>query len=173
MCLFYSMLLEIVTLWLFHSMLLEIVTLVYLTIHHRCTRVENTGEGVWDVFAKIPRGGVKGFRKNCQGGVHLFCIFINKFFENLPGGVLFHNPLPPYPPCVHLCYTFIFYLKNIFLTDILINIVIVQNLLPRLFIAWKCLSHKGKYVSQENKHFVFLYLFICFELKFLNFFCTF
>jgi hypothetical protein len=34
-----------------------------------------------------------------------------------------------------LNYTFIFYLKNIFLTDILINIAIVQNLLPRLFIA--------------------------------------
>ncbi len=68
---------------------------------HRCTRVENPGEGVRDVFAKIPRGGVKGFRKNCQGGSTYFafyCIFINKFFENFPGGVLFHTPLPPYPP---------------------------------------------------------------------------
>jgi hypothetical protein len=34
---------------------------------HRYTRVENSGEGVPDVFAKIPRG-VKAFRKNCLGG---------------------------------------------------------------------------------------------------------
>ncbi len=46
-------------------------------------------------------GGVKGFRKNCLGGSTYFafyCIFINKFFENLPAGVLFHTPLPPVPP---------------------------------------------------------------------------
>ena len=41
---------------------------------HRCTRVENPGEGVRDVFAKIPRG-VKGFRKNCLG-VHLFWVLL-------------------------------------------------------------------------------------------------
>jgi hypothetical protein len=67
---------------------------------HRCTRVENPGEGVRDVFAKIPRG-VISFRENCRGGSTYFsfyCIFINKFFENLPGGVLFHTPFPPYPP---------------------------------------------------------------------------
>jgi hypothetical protein len=34
---------------------------------HRCTQVENPGEGVPDVFAKILRG-VKAFRKNCLGG---------------------------------------------------------------------------------------------------------
>jgi hypothetical protein len=47
-------------------------------------------------------GGVKGFKKNCQGGYTYFafyCILINKFFENLPGGgVLIHTPLPPLPP---------------------------------------------------------------------------
>jgi hypothetical protein len=48
------------------------------------------GEGgrVLEVFAKIPRG-VKSFRKNCQGGSTYFgfyCLFINKFLENLPGG---------------------------------------------------------------------------------------
>ncbi len=71
------------------------------SLNHRCTRVENPGEGVRDVFAQIPRGGVKGFRKNCQGGSTYFafyCIFINKFFENLPGGVLFHTPPSPLPP---------------------------------------------------------------------------
>ncbi len=75
---------------------------VYLVDVHRCTRVENPGEGVRDVFAKIPRGGgVKGFRKNCQGGSTYFafyCIFINKFFKNLPGGVLFHTLSPSLPP---------------------------------------------------------------------------
>ncbi len=75
---------------------------------HRCTRVENPREGVRDVFAKIPRGGVKGFRKNCQGGYTYFafyCIFFNKFFKNLPGGLLFHppppSPLPPPPVCIY------------------------------------------------------------------------
>jgi hypothetical protein len=47
-------------------------------------------------------GGVKAFRKNCLGGGSpyfvFYCIFINKFFENLPGGVLFHPPSPPSPP---------------------------------------------------------------------------
>jgi hypothetical protein len=36
-------------------------------IEHRCTRVINPGEGVPEVFAKIPRG-VKAFRKNYQWG---------------------------------------------------------------------------------------------------------
>ncbi len=77
-------------------------------LSHGCTRVENPGGGeILEVFAKIPRG-VKGFRKNCQGGSTYFvfyCIFINKFFKNLPGGGGgCFIPLPPYPPCVHLCY---------------------------------------------------------------------
>ncbi len=33
----------------------------------RCTRVENPGEGVTDVFAKIPRGG-QGFQVKLPGG---------------------------------------------------------------------------------------------------------
>ncbi len=73
---------------------------------HRCTRVENPGEG-YGMFLPKFLGGVKGFRKNYQGGPPIFafyCIFINKFFENLLGGVLFHTPPTPYPPpCVHLC----------------------------------------------------------------------
>jgi hypothetical protein len=75
---------------------------------HRCTRVENPGEGVRDVFAKIPRG-VNGFRKNCQGGSTYFafyCIFINKFSENLPGvgpggGAVSYPPPPPPPVCIY------------------------------------------------------------------------
>ena len=81
---------------------------------HRCTRVENPGEGVRDVFAKFPRGGGQGFQEKLPGGSTYFafyCIFINKFFENLPGGVLFHTPPPPLtPPCVHLCSCRSFYL---------------------------------------------------------------
>ena len=34
---------------------------------HRNTQFENPGEGVPDVFAKIPRG-VKGFREKLPGG---------------------------------------------------------------------------------------------------------
>jgi hypothetical protein len=62
---------------------------------HRCTWVENPGEGVPDVFAKIPRG-VKGFRKNCLGGspyCGFYCIFINKYFEICPTS--------PLPVCIY------------------------------------------------------------------------
>ncbi len=41
---------------------------------HRCTQVEKPGEGVPDVFAKIPRE-VKAFWKNCMG-VSLFRILL-------------------------------------------------------------------------------------------------
>ncbi len=45
---------------------------------HRCTRVENPGEGVRDVFAKIPRGGGgQGFQEKLPGGVHLFCVLLH------------------------------------------------------------------------------------------------
>ena len=50
-------------------------------------------------------GGVKGFRKNCQGGSTYFafyCIFINKFFKNLPGGCCFIPPLPLTPLCASM-----------------------------------------------------------------------
>jgi hypothetical protein len=43
---------------------------------HRCTRVENPGEGVRDVFAKISRRG-QGFQEKLPGGVHLFCVLLH------------------------------------------------------------------------------------------------
>jgi hypothetical protein len=72
----------------------------------RCTRVENPG-GILEVFAKIPRGGgsrVSG--KIAWGGgstyFGFYCIFINKFFENLSGGVCFVPPPPlPLPACIY------------------------------------------------------------------------
>ncbi len=61
-------------------------------------KIQGRGYGMF-----LPKflGGVKGFRKNCYGGSTYFafyCIFINKFFKNLPGGVLFHTPPPPLAP---------------------------------------------------------------------------
>ena len=51
--------------------------------------------------------------KNCLGGSPYFgfyCIFINKFFENLPWGVLFH---PPLPVCIYdLVFNLTCYLMN-------------------------------------------------------------
>ena len=44
---------------------------------HRCTRVENPGERVWDVFAKIPRGGGQGFHEKLPGGVPLFWVLLH------------------------------------------------------------------------------------------------
>ncbi len=46
-----------------------------LLLHRWCTRVENPGEGVAQIFAEISRG-VKAFRKNCQG-VPLFWVLLH------------------------------------------------------------------------------------------------
>ena len=54
----------------------KIIFLLKLQAKHRCTRVENPGEGVRDVFAKIPRGG-QGFQQKLPGGVHLFCVLLH------------------------------------------------------------------------------------------------
>jgi hypothetical protein len=84
---------------LFHSFTLLFTCFITVSIH-RCTRVENPGEGVRNVFAKIPRRG-QGFQEKLLGGSTYFafyCIFINKFFENLPGGCCFIPPPPPLPP---------------------------------------------------------------------------
>ncbi len=43
---------------------------------HRCTRVENPGEGVPDVFAKIPKRG-QGFLDKLPGGVPLFQVLLH------------------------------------------------------------------------------------------------
>ncbi len=69
--------------------------LVSLRLGHRCTRVENPGEGVPDVF-----------RRNCLGWgfpyFGFYCVFINKRFEICLRGVLY-LPSPPTPPSfVHL-----------------------------------------------------------------------
>ena len=63
----------------------------------RCPRVENPGEGVPEVFAKIPRGvkfswGAPNFR--------FYCIFINKCFEICLGWGVLYLLVPSPPPCV-------------------------------------------------------------------------
>ncbi len=70
---------------------------------HRCTRVQNPGEGVPDVFCQNPQGG-QGFQEKIAWGVPYFgfyCIFINKWFEICLRGVLhLPSPLPP-PVCIY------------------------------------------------------------------------
>jgi hypothetical protein len=76
---------------------------------HRCTRVENPGEGVRDVFAKIPRGG-QGFQEKLPGGVHLFVGVIAFLLTSLSkiclGGYCFIPPLTP-PLTPPLCASMI------------------------------------------------------------------
>ncbi len=44
---------------------------------HRCTRVENPGEGVPDVFCQNPKGG-QGFQEKMPGGgVPLFQVLLH------------------------------------------------------------------------------------------------
>ncbi len=58
--------------------------------YHRCTRVENPEEGVAQIFSKIPGG--QGFPDKVARGwvpyLGFYCIFTNKFFENLHGGTM-------------------------------------------------------------------------------------
>ncbi len=63
------------------------------------------GGGVLAVFAKIPRGGGQGFQEKLPGGSTYFgfyCVFINKFFENLSGGCCFIPPSPSPPLCASM-----------------------------------------------------------------------
>ncbi len=70
---------------------------------HRCTRVENPGEGVRDVFAKIPKVG-QGFQEKIPGGSSLrFIAFLLTSFSKIClGGAVSYPPPPLTPPCVHL-----------------------------------------------------------------------
>ncbi len=73
--------------------------------NQRCTQVENPGEGVAQIFAKIPRGGGSRLSGKIARGVTYFgfyCIFINKSYEVcLRRSYIYPPPSPP--PCVHLC----------------------------------------------------------------------
>ncbi len=77
----------------------------YKIFNQRCTRVENPGDGIAQIFSKIPWGGGGGFTKlsgqNCQGvpSFGFYCILIYIFI--CLGGLMF--TLPPSPRCVHLC----------------------------------------------------------------------
>jgi hypothetical protein len=69
---------------------------------HRCAWVENPGEGVPEVFAKIPRG-VKAFRKKMIGGVPLFRVIaflLTGVLKFAWGGTIFTLPLPLV--CIHV-----------------------------------------------------------------------
>ncbi len=75
--------------WCLWKLFLAVFRVVFI---HRCTWVENPGGS--SNFCQNPWGG----GQNCQGVpyVGLYYIFISKFFENLPGGVV-SSPLrlPP------------------------------------------------------------------------------
>ncbi len=61
-------------------------------------KIQGRGYGMF--LPKLLRGG-QGFQEKLPGGSTYFafyCIFINKFFKNLPGGVLFHTP----PVCIYV-----------------------------------------------------------------------
>jgi hypothetical protein len=74
---------------------------------HRCTRVENPGEGVRD---QIPRGGSRVSGKIARGGPPILCFIaflLTSFSKICLGGCCFIPPLPPpYPP---LCASMIKY----------------------------------------------------------------
>ncbi len=82
---------------------------------HQSTRVENTGEQVPEVFAKITRGG-QGFQEKLPRGgggwvggnpyFGFYCIFNNKCFEIFLRRVLYlpslYTPHPPPPVCIYV-----------------------------------------------------------------------
>jgi hypothetical protein len=77
------------------------------TVDQICTRVENPGEGVPAVFAKIRWGrGVKALRKNCLGGPTIlgFIAFLLTSVLKFAWGVLYlPSPHLTPPPLVHRC----------------------------------------------------------------------
>jgi hypothetical protein len=81
-----------------------------LYIFHRCTRVENPGEGVAEAYSKILGGGGEGYvfhNKLPMGapyfGLLTFITFlITSFFWKFAYGILYYTLLPPSPPWVHL-----------------------------------------------------------------------
>jgi hypothetical protein len=79
---------------------------------HKCTLVENPGEGIPDVFCQNPKGSWgkgQGFQEKLPGGSPYFgfyCIFINKCFEiYLRGYYIYPTPYPHLtsPMCIYGC----------------------------------------------------------------------
>jgi hypothetical protein len=68
--------------------------------------VENPGEGLAQIFAQNPRGGLCFLDKIANGGSPIsgFIAFLFKIFLKiyLGGGGPMLYPLPLSPPCVHL-----------------------------------------------------------------------
>ena len=82
---------------------------------HRCTWVKNPG-GVSSNFSKNIWVGGSGFQDKIARGrgvpyFEYYHIFINKFFQNLPQGVLFH---PPSSTSTSLCIQMWFFQKSFF-----------------------------------------------------------
>ncbi len=70
---------------------------------HRCTQVENPGEGVLEVLPKIPRGGSRLSGKIARGGLLHF--YYNCFEICLWGPMFTSSPSPrppPLPPCASM-----------------------------------------------------------------------
>ncbi len=77
---------------------------VFYKLMHRCTQVENPGEGVPDVFDKICRGGSRLSVKIAWGGSPYFgfyCILIHKCFEKLTLPPPPPGPTSPPPVCIY------------------------------------------------------------------------
>ncbi len=76
----------------------------FLSIDAHGLKIQGRGYGMF-----LPKflGGWRVSGKIAWGSTYFgfYCIFINKFFKNLPGGCCFiPSPHPPHPPCVHLCF---------------------------------------------------------------------
>jgi hypothetical protein len=61
--------------------------------YHRCTRVENPGEGLPDIFAKFPNGS-RLSEKIVRGVLYFgfYCIFIKSFLKICLGRCCFPQP---------------------------------------------------------------------------------
>ncbi len=89
--------------WIFSKRLIRHYSFMDIIDAHGL-KIQGRGYGMF-----LPKFlGGQGFQKKLPGGSPYFvfyCIFINKFFKNLPGGGAVSSPLTPplTPPCVHLC----------------------------------------------------------------------
>ncbi len=118
-------------------------------------RVVNPGEGVPQIFAKIP-GGSRLSGRNRQGGT-LFvfkCIFMNQFFENLPRGL----PPPPPPPSHPRCSRSFEFCdkKEGKITECRKNCVFSIVLKSLIFIIFLLQSYESKMNIRKRQQQIFL-----------------
>ncbi len=113
--------------------------------HHRCTQVENPGEGVPEVFAKIPWGSrlsgkiTKGQRFpalfwEVYCNLIEFCFYYAKCFEICLGVLYLPSPFPSHPPVCMVNFQLIFVLYFLTQHQLCEHFMVVERISKAVYI---------------------------------------